>query len=205
MKRRTFYHLSLLLPYIVLVISLAVAFLTGAIDDFFSSPSALGVFAGVVAFFAFSGILWGPLYTWMVIVMLIWSRGRNTDDIRFLYFLSPVLLACSMGIPAISVSLPTSIFFLIDGFLRINNLGFVSSVLLKDMDQDMFFGVSFSWAFMAVICLVVGYAFVGVVVWIEHVLTRRGFFKDETDILLAEPALQNLEISLEESRMDNVE
>jgi len=187
MKRRTFYKLSLVLPYLLLAISLAIVFLTKALDTFFSSPSSLDIFLGVLAFFGVSGIIWGPLYTWMVVVMLIWGRNRSTEDIRRLYLLSPVLLACSTGIFSIAISMPDSLFVLLEGFLRMNNMEFVASALFKNLESEMVAGVVFSWLFMASVCLVVGYAFVGVVVWVERVLDKRGVFKDESDALSTNP------------------
>jgi len=188
MKRRTFYKLSLALPYLLLAISLAIVFLTKALDTFFSSPSSLDVFLGVLAFFGISGIIWGPLYTWMVIVMLIWGRGRSTEDVRRLYLLSPVLLACSTGIFAISLSLPNSLFVLLDGLLRMNNMEFIASALFKNLESQMVSGVVFSWFFMATVCVVFGYVFVGVVVWVEKVLDKRGLFKDESNALSIDPS-----------------
>jgi len=188
MKRRTFYHLTLLLPYVALVFSVGFVFLTSALDNLFSSPSSLEFFAGLVAFFAITGIVWGPLYTWMVIVMLIWSRGRKTEEVRLLYLLSPALLACSMGIPAVTMSMPYSLYFLLDGFLRMNNMGYVSSALLRDLRNfDTAAGMFAVWFFMAGICIVVGYAFVGTVVWFEKMLRKQGRLKDESETVLEYP------------------
>jgi hypothetical protein len=181
MKRRTFYHLSLLLPYIALAFSLAFAFLTNALDNFFSSLSSLEIFAGVLAFFGFSGIIWGPLYTWMVIVAWVWGRKRKFEEVRLLYLLSPVLLACSMGIPVLILEPLDAGKFLLEGILRINNLGFAVPVFVRYMSEEtpLIFGVM--WLFMAVLCLVIGYAFVGIVLWIEKILSKRGLLKDETN------------------------
>jgi hypothetical protein len=167
----------------MLVISLGIAFLTSSLDSFFNSPTSLSIVAGVFTFFGVSAIIWGPLYTWMVIVMLIWGRGKSMADVRRLYLLSPVLLACSTGIPAIVFSAPGSIYFLVDGFLQMNNLGFVSTILLKDMYMNSDYELLFAWFFMAAICLLVGYVFVGIVLWIERILIKRGKFKDEIDIV----------------------
>lgn len=183
LNRRTFHHLSLLLPYLALCISLAVAFLTGILDRFFNTPSSLEVVVGVIAFFGVSGIIWGPFYTWMVIVMLIWGRGKSLEDVRRLYLLSPVLLACSMGIPAIAIAVPDSIYYLLDGLLRMNDLAFASNLLLKDVYRSSEYSLLFVWFFMAGICLVVGYAFVGIVLWIEKVLIKWRKFKDDDSVI----------------------
>lgn len=179
MKRRTFYHLSLLLPYLALAISLGFAFITNAMDSFLSSPSSFDVFIGVLAFFGLSGVIWGPLYTWMVIVMLIWSRGRKTEDVRLMYLLSPVLLACSMGIPVLILEPVDSSKYLLGGILRINNLGFAVPVFVRYLADETPMVLGVAWLFMAVICLVIGYVFVGVVLWVEKIMLKRGMFKDE--------------------------
>lgn len=179
MKRRTFYHLSLSFPFLVLIVSWAITALTGGVDQFYQSAPALSFAAGMFSFFAISGVIWGPLYMWMVIVMLIWSWGRRTEEVRQLYMLSPVLLAGSMGIPALIFDPTSSGRFLAEGFLRMNNLGFVVPILMGESGEEPVY-IGLAWLFMAAICIVVGYAFVGTVVWIERGLTRRGKFKDES-------------------------
>ena len=179
MKRRAFYHLSLLLPYIVLAFSLAFSFLTGVIESFLDFPSSLGIVAGVIGFFGLSGIIWGPLYTWMVIIAWVWSRGRTTNDVRQLYLLSPVLLAFSMGIPTLLIEPEGAWSFLLEGILRINNLGFAVPVFVRSIDSETSLVLGVAWLVMAVLCLVIGYAFVGIVLWIEKVLSKRGLLKDE--------------------------
>jgi hypothetical protein len=182
-KRRTFYQLSLAIPYLALVVSGALTYLADGLNVF-SDPSVppLNLLTGVVTFFTFAGIVWGPLYTWMVIVMLIWGRGRSTDNIRRLYLLSPVLLACSMGIPVLITDPAAAGKFLLEGILRMNNMGFAVPILLRNAETDMPMVIGVTWLFMAAICIVVGYAFVGIMVWIERVLQKRGKFKDETPV-----------------------
>src|SRR5687768_4596025 len=100
--------------------------------DFFSSPSPPNLLSGTLVFFTFSAIFWAPLYTWMVIVMLFWGRGKKTEDIRTLYLLSPALLACAMGFPALLIGIPDSGLFLLWGILHMNNLDFILPVLLEN-------------------------------------------------------------------------
>ena len=182
MKRRTFYKLSLSIPYLVLIVTGAITYLANGLDIFNEAPDpSLGIFIGVMAFFTIAGIIWAPLYTWMVIVMLIWGRGRSTDDIRRLYMLSPFLLACSMGIPVLIMDPATSGKFLLEGILRMNNMGFAVPILLQNIDAEMSSVIGVAWLFMAAICIVVGYVFVGIMVWIERRMTARGKFKDEPE------------------------
>jgi hypothetical protein len=182
MKRRTFYHLSLAIPYLALIVSGAVTFLASGFDVFTDTfGSSPGIFIGVTAFFTVAGIVWGPLYTWMVIVMLLWGRKRSTDDIRRLYLLSPFLLACSMGLPALVIDPGSSGRLFAEGILRMNNMGFAIPVLFGEVSEEPLY-IGMAWLFMAAICIVVGYAFVGTVVWIERGLTKRGKFKDEPEL-----------------------
>ncbi len=182
MKRRTFYHLSLAIPYLALIVSGAVTFLSAGFDVFTDTfSSSPNIFIGVTAFFAVAGIVWGPLYTWMVIVMLLWGRKRSTDDIRRLYLLSPLLLACSMGLPALVIDLESSGRLFAEGILRMNNMGFAIPVLFGEVSEEPLY-IGMAWLFMAGICIVVGYAFVGIMVWVENRMSKRGKFKEESEI-----------------------
>ena len=179
MKLRTFYHLSLAIPYLVLIFSGGITLLMNGFDPFMRSPDpALGIVAGVMVFFTFSAIVWGPLYTWMVAVMLIWSRNRRTEDVRRLYLLSPVLLGCSMGIPALAVDPASSGRLLAEGFLRMNNIGFAIPLLFGDSSEESLY-IGMAWLFMAAICMVVGYLFVGIVLLVERWLLAGGVLKED--------------------------
>lgn len=180
MKRKTFYYISLSLPYIALafggVFSFSV-YQAGLDSDVFDGP--LGILVGSVMFFSLSAFIWGPLYTWAVILMLFWSRGKSAEELRRAYLLLPVLLACSMGIPALLFWMDSSAILLSWGLLHLANLDFIAPLLLKDYPAEEALLVSVAWAFMAAICLVVGYLFVGIVLLIERILKRRNLFKDE--------------------------
>lgn len=176
-KRKTFYHLSLSLPYIALLISVAFTYLAEGFDVL-SSPSP-DLVSGTFMFFTLSAVIWAPLYTWMVAVMLLWGRGRTETEIRTLYLLSPALLSGAMGIPALLVSLPESGLFLLWGFIRMNHLDFMIPVLLKGYSVDDAIAVVLVWGFMAMLCLVIGYAFVGCGLFLEKVMNQRGFFLEE--------------------------
>jgi len=181
MKRRTFYQISLSLPYIALIFSGALTYFTAGFD-FLASSDPPGILLGSVFFFSFSAIVWGPLYTWMVVVMLFWGRGKRTDEIRNMYLLSPVLLACAMGIPALLVNTPYSGALLLWGLLYMNRLDFMIPILFKDYQQEQALTAGLVWAFMAAICIVVGYLFVGMVLLIEKVMKRGSLFTEEEDV-----------------------
>ena len=181
MKRKTFYHLSLSLPYVLLLISGAFTYYVEGLD-FFSSPSqpgAVGVFLGILAFFTLSAILWAPLYTWLVVVMLFWGRGKPADEVRKMYLLSPTLLAAAMGFPALLVSMPGSGLMMLWALLHLHNMDFIMPVFFDDYSVEQSLSVVVVWAFMAVLCLVIGYAFVGCVLLIERTMKRRGLLVGE--------------------------
>jgi hypothetical protein len=179
MKRRTFYHLSLLLPLVVLIVSLGITFLRGGFGIFTSRVLALDSLRNVAIFLILSAFFWGPLYIWMVVVMLIWGRGRSTAEVRRLYLLSPFLLASSMGYPAVLTAPAIALQFLLDGFLRINNLSYVAARFFRGLDQGEVSVVGSFWFAMAVLCVVVGYAFVGIGLWMERFMARQGWFNEE--------------------------
>jgi len=188
-KRRTFYQLSLSVPYLVLIVSGAFTYFADGLNIFNDVPdSTLSIFTGMMVFYTIAGIVWGPLYTWMVVVMLIWGRGKSTQDIRRLYLLSPVLLACAMGIPVLITDPATSGRFFLEGILRMNNMGFAIPALLNQGYQESSSVIGFAWLFMAAISIVVGYAFVGIAMLIERGLSKRGKFKEEAEILPTNPS-----------------
>lgn len=134
---------------------------------------------GSVFFFSIAAIIWGPLYTWMVVVMLFWGRGRSADAVRRMYILSPLLLACSMGLPALLVGIPDSVMFLLWGLLHMNNLDFVIPAHFENYYQEQSLSIGLAWAFMAALCVVIGYAFVGMALLIERALKKQNLFESE--------------------------
>lgn len=178
MKRRTFYHLSLSLPYVALLISGAFTYLTNGFAIL--SPASPDILSGLLVFFTFSAVLWAPFYTWMVAVLLFWGRGRTNHEIRTLYVLSPAVLAGAMGLPALLVGLPESGMFLLWGFLRMNHLDFAIPLFFENYSLEQFAGIILVWAFMAALSLLIGYLFVGGALLIERGMDRRGFFRGET-------------------------
>jgi hypothetical protein len=117
-----------------------------------------------------------------VILLLFWGRGKPAGELRRAYLLLPVLLACSMGFPALLFYMNSSIVLLAWGFLHLANLDFLAPLLLKNYPLEEAFIVSITWAFMAAICLVCGYLFVGIVLLIERILNRRNLFKGEENV-----------------------
>lgn len=115
----------------------------------------------------------------MVVVMLFWGRGKKADEIRALYLLSPVLLAGAMGFPALLVGISDSGMLLLWGILHINNMDFLMPLLLENYSAEQSLSVGLVWAFMAALCMVVGYAFVGCVLLIERAMQRRGLLIEE--------------------------
>jgi hypothetical protein len=183
-KRKTFYHIALSLPYIALIFSGAFAFslyAAGFNPSFFGETQSgwLGVLIGTVLFFLTGGIVWGPLYTWLVVALLFWGRGKNADEVRSMYLLSPILLGCAMGIPILFIDIRHSMMLLLWGFLHMANMDFSAPAFLKNESLEASLAVGVIWGMLAAICVVVGYVFVGIAVLIEKVLKRRGLFTVE--------------------------
>ena len=168
----------------VLIASLGITFLRDGFGTFAGGSLVLNSLRNVAVFLILSAFLWGPLYIWMVVVMLVWGRGRSTADVRRLYILSPFLLAGSMGYPALLSNPAVSLRFLVGGFLQMNNMSYAATHFLNGIDQSDVFVIVFFWFFMAAVCVVVGYAFVGIGLWMERSMARWNWFKEE----LASPA-----------------
>jgi hypothetical protein len=115
----------------------------------------------------------------MVVVMLFWGRGKKADEVRTLYLLSPALLACAMGLPVLLVSMPGSGLLLLWGVLHMHNLDFIMPVLFENYSAEEYLSIGLAWAFMAALCIVIGYAFVGCALLIERAMKRRGLFIEE--------------------------
>jgi hypothetical protein len=67
------------------------------------------------------------------------------------------------------------------GILHMNNLDFIMPVLLDNYSVEQSLAIVLAWAFMAALCIVIGYAFVGGALLIERALKRRGLFVEEKD------------------------
>jgi len=115
----------------------------------------------------------------MVLIMLFWGRGKKADEVRTLYLLSPALLACAMGFPVLLVSMPGSGLLLLWGVLHMNNLDYVMPVLFENYSVEEYLNIGLAWAFMAALCIVIGYTFVACVLLIESAMKRRGLFIEE--------------------------
>ena len=94
-----------------------------------------------------------------------------------MYLLSPVLLGCSTGILVLIIDPLNSGKFLLAGILNMNNMGFAVPVLLNNMNREASLGIGISWLFAAMICMVIGYVFVGFVLWLERALMKRGILQ----------------------------
>lgn len=179
--------MSLLLPYVALLISGVLTYADGF--RLFADTPVLPFLTAIPVFFSFSAVIWGPLYTWMVIVMLIWGRSRSIEEIRRLYILSPCLLAGSMGYPALLVDLRMSMLLLVGGFLQINNMGYVAARLFEGFERENMLVIGTAWFVMAAMCLGVGYIFVGIALWLERLMNQRGWLKEEFATSYAEQSI----------------
>jgi hypothetical protein len=188
-KRKTFYHICLALPYLALLVSGMFMFSAsliglmdgGATDNVWAI--LLAMLLGSLSFLWIGGIIWVPLYTWMVIVMLFWSRGKSAEEVRNLYLFSPILLGCSMGFPAALIDFPGTLVMLAWGVQHLVNLDSVTSRFFDSETLSLGLSVGIIWAFMAAICVAIGYVFVGIALLLERLMKKRGLFKKEEESL----------------------
>jgi hypothetical protein len=179
-KRKTFYHLALLLPYSALLVS--VAFVSASGFTFFEDPPASASFLiKIILFFTFSAIIWAPFYTWMALALLFWGRGKRTNEIRRMYLLSPILLGCAMGLPVLVVDIRNSTLLLFWGFLRIANLDFIQRPFLESSALEEPFAIGVIWMLIAALCTGVGYGFVGFAWLIEWGMKKRKWFEEDNE------------------------
>jgi hypothetical protein len=170
MKRKTFLRLTLLIPYLALGASFAVSAPIGNIFDFSYTDNFL---VNVLIFFTVSAIIWGPLYTWIVVVLLLWSIGRSEHEIYQAYLLSPLILAGSMGIPASLIDLPQAGMVMLWGFLYSARMEFFMRYLFPYFTGEYAAYFAALIFMMGTLCLVVGYAIVLPVTWLDRALRKR--------------------------------
>jgi len=172
-----FYRLTLLLPYLAIVILLPF-FLFGlgpqiATSD--SNPpdnaseiaqvlSFVFVPLALISFFYFYGApYWLPPYTVLVIFLWVWSLKRNKAQIYRMFIWSPIYLAVLTTIFYVLVSY-------LDLFSEMNYLG-------KDILPSILICI-----FPATIAF--GYLFIGLTAWIYDFLRRRGIIVNEEESIL---------------------
>jgi len=85
----------------------------------------------------------------------------------------------SNGFACLAGGMPYSELFLLWGILRLNNLDFIVPVFFENYHPEESLSIGLAWAFMAAICIVVGYVFVGMVLLIEKEMKKRAIFKEE--------------------------
>lgn len=170
MKRKTFLRLTLLVPYLALGASFAVSATVTNIFDFSYTESFL---INILVLFTGTGLIWVPLYTWMAAVLLLWSIGRSEKEIYQVYFLSPLILAGSMGIPASLMNLPEAGMVILWGILHSARMEFIMRFLFPYFDGEYALYFATAIFMMGTLCIVIGYAFVIPVTWLDRALRKR--------------------------------
>ena len=178
MKRKSFYHLSLAVPYLALMLSGGITYFGNPTNPFDPPPNVL---LGLMAFFTGAAVVWAPFYTWMVVVLLFWARDKTAAQVKRTYLLTPLILACSLGLPVMAIDLISTRMLVIGGLTRLLNLDFLLPTLLRNVDVEQSLSAGFVWIVVATICLVIGYIFVGIILLIERELQKRQTFRDEPD------------------------
>lgn len=96
-----------------------------------------------------------------------------------MFLLSPVLFACSMGIPASGTNFTGLALSLLWGLLHAFNLDLIAPAFFDQYLFEEAFALGMAWAMMAAVSLAVGYGFVGIVLLIERLMKRHGFFREK--------------------------
>jgi hypothetical protein len=170
MKRKTFLRLTLPVPYLALGATFAVSATVGGIFDFSYSNSFL---INLLVVFTTSAIVWGPLYTWMVLVLLLWSIGRSENEIYRVYFLAPLILAGSMGLPASLMDLPQAGMVILWGILHSARMEFFMRFIFPNFDGEYALYFATAIFMMGTLCILIGYAFVLPITWVDRALRKR--------------------------------
>ena len=175
MQRKTFLRLSLLLPYLVLGVSAAISI---PLMNSFSMYD--NWFISLLVTFTVSAIIWGPLYTWIAVVLWLWSIERSEEEIQRAYYLSPFMLAGAMGIPASIIEVDQTLNLLGWSLLHFLHLDMFASTLFPTFDLDTALVLAVAIFMMGSLCIIIGYVFVGPVAWLERALLKRNLLVTES-------------------------
>ena len=170
MQRKTFLRLCLLLPYLALGVSALITI------PFIDSVSFYeNWFLAVLGIFTVSAIVWGPLYTWMAIVLWIWSIGRSEREVRRAYYLSPFILAGAMGVPTIAFSANDSAALFLWNILHRFRLEYLMPNFFPYFSVETPLIILVALLMMGGLSVMIGYVFVGIVFLIERALLKRNY------------------------------
>ena len=163
MKPQTLLRLSLIIPYLLWVLSaIIVMVVSSSKNTAFASSAIINVLLYVPMLYALGIYLWGIPYTLLVIGLWLWSRGKTTQKIIRTFALSPLMLAILISLELLAFSINWN--DLGAGFSQ-NSADFGASVLGLGM-----------------LAIVFGYLSIGVVMGIYKVLTLLNFIKNENEL-----------------------
>jgi len=103
MKSQTYLRLSLLIPYLLWVISLGIIFVTSQFPE--SNNVIITIISGVAGFYTLGVILWGIPYTLLAVGLWVWSRSRDTRKMARGFAYSPILLGLLLMIETFILSI----------------------------------------------------------------------------------------------------
>ena len=177
MSSKTFFKLTLLLPYILLGICAAVLCLIYLLylgistslpmqltETTLLSESLVAVFGTispfllVLIFYTFGALFWFIPYTVLAIGLLLWSIHKPTDKIYKVSLFSPLLLAMLMVTEAVIFFIPGS----------------------ESTIGDVVFNILFGSLLFGGSSLAFGYLFVGTALGLYKLLQYKNIIKDET-------------------------
>ena len=153
MKPTTFARITLFMHYLLLLGALAYLY--------FQNSDAAGdsFLFGVTFIWFFLAIFWILPYSILVLLLLLWSRGKTMKTIRTVYVLAPFALAFIALLTYAAVYLGSSLY-----------------------NRDFVEGLG-AFAFVSLISipasLVFGYIFVGIALILFRLLTRVGFLEEQ--------------------------
>jgi len=102
MRSQTYLRLSLLIPYLLWVISLSILFITSQFPE--SDNVIIAILSGVVGFYTLGIFIWGIPYTALAFGLWIWSRRRDTRIVVRGFAYSPILLGILLTMETLIVS-----------------------------------------------------------------------------------------------------
>lgn len=152
MKSHTYFGLALLLPYILWVISALLAYLYSALEI----STDWDILLIPVMFYAIGIIVWFIPYTFLAIVLWIWSRHKPLKVLSRAAMVSPFLLGILIIAQGMLVNLP---------------VGGISQ-LARDLSEQIIF--------LGGLSLFFGYLCVGIAFGVFKILQAKNFIVDES-------------------------
>jgi hypothetical protein len=109
----------------------------------------------------------------MAVVLWLWSIGKSEAEIYRVYALSPFILASAMGIPVTLFSMPEGGIMIVWGILHVLNIDNLLRYFFPHFNGEFMLGLAGLNMVMGGITVLIGYLFVGFMLWIDRILQKR--------------------------------